>query len=240
MSILKDKFPQHVAIIMDGNGRWAKKKGLPRIEGHRVGIEKIREITQVCTDLGIKILTIYAFSCQNWKRPSWEVDFLMSRFKAYLDNEIDKLNEKGIRFQVIGRRDGLSSSIQKKIRKAMALTRDNEDFIFNLALNYGGQEEILDAAKRIAQEVKKGGLSLEDIDVGLFKRYLYTDDLPYPDLLIRTGGEYRVSNFLLWQIAYTELWITPIFWPDFGKKEFMEALKDYAHRERRFGGIRED
>ncbi|MFQ6066358.1 MAG: isoprenyl transferase [bacterium] len=240
VSILKDKLPQHVAIIMDGNGRWAKKKGFPRIEGHRVGIEKIREITQFCSDLGIKILTLYAFSCQNWKRPSWEVNFLMSRFEAYLDNEIDELNRKGVRFQVIGRREGLSSSIQKKIQKAMSLTGDNEGHIFNLALNYGGQEEILDAVKRIAQEVKKGTLELEEIDSALFKRYLYTDDLPYPDLLIRTGGEYRVSNFLLWQIAYTELWITPIFWPDFGKKEFTKALEDYAHRERRFGGIRED
>lgn len=240
MSILKNKLPQHVAIIMDGNGRWAKKKGLPRMEGHRVGIEKIREIIQVCSDLGIRILTIYAFSCQNWKRPSWEVNFLMSRFEAYLNKEIDEMNKKGIRFQVIGRRESLSASMQKKIRRAMSLTRGNEDFIFNLALNYGGQEEILDAVKEIAQEVKKGDLSPEEIDLTLFKRYLYTDDLPYPDLLIRTGGEYRVSNFLLWQIAYTEFWVTPIFWPDFGKKEFIKALEDYAHRERRFGGIRED
>ena len=240
MSILKDELPQHVAIIMDGNGRWAKKKNLPRMEGHRVGIEKIREITQVCSDLGIKILTIYAFSCQNWKRPSREVNFLMSRFEAYLDKEIDELHKKGVRFQVIGRREGLSTSIQKKIRKAMSLTRDNKDLIFNLALNYGGQEEILDAVKKIAQEVKKGDLSPEEIDLTLFKRYLYTDDLAYPGLLIRTGGEYRVSNFLLWQIAYTEFWITPIFWPDFGREEFIKALEDYAQRERRFGGIRED
>jgi len=239
ISIPEDKLPQHVAIIMDGNGRWAEKRGLPRSEGHRAGMEKIREITQLCSDFGIRILTIYAFSCQNWQRPAKEVDFLMSGFKRYLNREKDELNRKGVRFQVIGRKERLSSSLQNKIEEVMRATKDNKDFILNLAIDYGGQEEIVDATKALVRKVLKGHLTVEEIDVDLFKQYLYTKTLPYPDLLIRTGGEYRVSNFLLWQIAYTELWITPVFWPDFGKKEFLAALKDYASRERRFGGIKE-
>lgn len=234
----KNELPQHVAIIMDGNGRWAKKRGLPRSEGHRVGMEKIREITQICLDFGIKILTMYAFSYQNWKRPTKEVNFLMSRFKRYLDKEIRELNEKKVRFQVIGRTEKLSPSLQDKIKRAMRLTKDNKDLIFNLAISYGGQEEILDTAKVLAREVQRGYLTPEEIDKNLFRQYLYAGDLPYPDLLVRTGGEYRVSNFLLWQIAYTELWITPVLWPDFGRKEFSDALKDYANRVRRFGGIK--
>ncbi len=234
----KNELPQHVAIIMDGNGRWAKKRGLPRSEGHRVGMEKIREITQICLDFGIKILTMYAFSYQNWKRPTKEVNFLMSRFKRYLDKEVRELNEKKIRFQVIGRTEKLSPSLQDKIKRAMKLTKDNKDLIFNLAISYGGQEEILDTAKVLAREVQKGSLTPEEIDKNLFRQYLYAGDLPYPDLLVRTGGEYRVSNFLLWQIAYAELWITPVLWPDFGRKEFSDALKDYANRVRKFGGIK--
>jgi len=240
INISKDKLPQHIAIIMDGNGRWAKKRGLQRSEGHRAGMEKIREITQLCSDSGIKILTIYAFSCQNWGRSSREVDFLMSGFKRYLDRERDELNKKGIRFQVIGRRERLSSSLQNKIKEVMRLTKDNKEFVLNLAIDYGGQEEIVDAVKALIRKVVKGDLTVEEVDIGLFKQYLYTKDLPYPDLLIRTGGEYRVSNFLLWQIAYAELCITPVFWPDFGKKEFFAILKDYARRERRFGKIKEE
>jgi len=240
IDISKDKLPQHVAIIMDGNGRWAKKRGLIRSVGHRAGMEKIREITQLCSDFGIKVLTIYAFSCQNWKRPRREVNFLMSGFKRYLDKERDELNKKGTRFRVIGRRKRLSSSLQNKIEEVMSLTKDNKDFSLNLAIDYGGQEEIIDAAKALIKEVVKGNLAIEEIDIDLFKQYLYLKDIPPPDLLIRTGGEYRVSNFLLWHIAYTELWMTPIFWPDFGEKEFLMALKDYAKRERRFGKIKEE
>jgi len=240
IDISRDKLPQHIAIIMDGNGRWAKKRGLRRSEGHRAGMEKIREITQLCSDFGIKILTIYAFSCQNWKRPRREVNFLMSGFKRYLDKERDELNRKGTRLQVIGRRDRLSSSLQNKIEEVMSLTKDNKDFFLNLAIDYGGQEEIIDAVKVLIKEVVRGNLAVEEIDTDLFGQYLYLEALPYPDLLIRTGGEHRVSNFLLWQIAYTELWITPVFWPDFGKKEFLMALNDYAKRERRFGKIKEE
>lgn len=240
IDISKDEIPQHIAIIMDGNGRWAKKRGLTRSVGHRAGMEKIREITQLCSDFGVKILTIYAFSCQNWKRPRREVNFLMSGFKRYLDKEKDDLNKKGTRFRVIGRRRRLSSSLQNKIEEVMSLTKDNKDFFLNLAIDYGGQEEIIDAAKALIKEVVRGNLAVEEIDIDLFKQYLYLKDLPSPDLLIRTGGEYRVSNFLLWHIAYTELWMTPVFWPDFGEKEFLMALKDYAKRERRFGKIREE
>lgn len=240
IDIPKDKLPQHVAIIMDGNGRWAKKRGLSRSIGHRAGMEKIREITQLSSDLGIKIITIYAFSCQNWERPRREVNFLMSGFKRYLDKEKDELNKKGTRFRVIGRRRRLSSSLQNKIEEVMSLTEDNKDFFLNLAIDYGGQEEIIDAVKALIKEVARGDLAVEDIDIDLFKQYLYLKDIPSPDLLIRTGGEYRVSNFLLWHIAYTELWMTPVFWPDFGKKEFLMALKDYAKRERRFGKIKEE
>lgn len=240
IDIPKDKLPQHVAIIMDGNGRWAKKRGLSRSIGHRAGMEKIREITQLSSDLGIKIITIYAFSCQNWERPRREVNFLMSGFKRYLDKEKDELNKKGTRFRVIGRRRRLSSSLQNKIEEVMSLTEDNKDFFLNLAIDYGGQEEIIDAVKALIKEVVRGDLAVEDIDIDLFKQYLYLKDIPSPDLLIRTGGEYRVSNFLLWHIAYTELWMTPVFWPDFGEKEFLMALKDYAKRERRFGKIKEE
>ena len=234
----KNKLPKHVAIIMDGNGRWARKRRLPRSEGHRVGMKKIREVMQICSDFGIKILTMYAFSYQNWKRPAKEVNFLMSRFKRYLDKETKELNKKKIRFQVIGRIEKLSPSLQDKIKRAARLTKDNKDFIFNLAISYGGQEEILDAAKSLAREVQKGSLSPEEIDENLFRQHLYTGDIPYPDLLIRTGGEYRVSNFLLWQIAYAELWVTPVLWPDFGRKEFSDALEDYADRKRRFGRLK--
>lgn len=240
IDVSKDKLPQHVAIIMDGNGRWAKKKGLRRSAGHRAGMEKIREITQLCSDFGIKILTIYAFSCQNWKRPRKEVSFLMSGFKRYLDKERDELKKKGTRLQVIGRRGRLSSSLQSKIKEVMSLTKDNKDFFLNLAIDYGGQEEIIDAVKALVKEVVRGNLSAEEIDTDLFRQYLYLKALPYPDLLIRTGGEHRVSNFFLWQIAYTELWTTPVFWPDFGEKEFLIALNNYARRERRFGKIKEE
>ncbi len=239
MDISIDKLPRHLAIIMDGNGRWAKKRGLPRSEGHRVGMKKVRKIGRICLDLGIKVLTIYAFSCQNWKRPKKEVDFLMRSFERYLDREADKLHKEGVQLRVIGRRDALPSRLRRKIEKATELTRYNKGLILNLAINYGGQEEIVDAVKRIANKVKKGEISLEEIDVGLFNQYLYTSDLPYPDLLIRTSGEYRISNFLLYQIAYTELWITPTLWPDFGKEELIQALEDYARRERRFGGVKD-
>jgi len=236
----QDKLPIHVAIIMDGNGRWATTKGLPRIEGHRVGMNKIKQITDICSKRGIRILTLYAFSNQNWHRPHQEVDFLISRFERYLDREEEDLKKKKIQLRVIGRRDNLPSSLKERIKRVTFNTRNNQDFILNLAISYGGQEEIVDAVKAISFAVKKGTISFSDINKELFKRYLYTPDIPYPDLLIRTGGEFRVSNFLLWQIAYTEIWITPICWPGFNEEHFLEALRDYAGRERKFGRIREE
>jgi len=236
---MKEKIPQHLAIIMDGNGRWAERRNLSRSEGHRVGMRKIREITEICLKLGIKILTLYAFSCQNWKRPKKEVNFLMKSFENYLTRDAKQLNEKGIQMRVIGRKEVLPLTLQEKIGKVEKLTYNNKKLIFNLAINYGGQEEIVDAVKKVAQEIKKDNLSSQKITIDLFKQYLYAGDLPYPDLLIRTGGEYRVSNFLLWEIAYTELYITPVFWPDFREKDLIEALGEYTKRERKFGGLKE-
>ena len=236
----EQKLPEHVAIIMDGNGRWAKKKGLARIEGHRIGMSKIREIADICSELGIRILTLYAFSRQNWNRPRREVNFLMKQFKAYLVREEKDLMKKKTQLRVIGRRDRLPLSLVKKIEEVMTHTRPNRKFILNLAIDYGGQEEIVDAVRSLFSQVKQGELGPEKIDVALFKNYLYMADLPYPDLLIRTGGDFRVSNFLLWYIAYTELWMTTTFWPDFGKEDFLRALRDYANRERRFGGISQE
>ncbi len=240
LDISRDKFPEHVAIVMDGSGRWAKKKGLSRNEGHRVGIEKIRETVEMCLDIGIKFLTIYAFSCQNWKRPREEINFLMKRFERYLDKEGQELKRKGVRLGVIGRKEELSQALQKKIEKTVRMTQNNDKLYLNLAINYGGQEEIVDAAKRIAEEIRKGTLVSQEIDVDLFRKYLYTANQPYPDLLIRTSGEQRLSNFLLWQIAYAELWITPTLWPDFGKEELIKAIRDYTNRNRRFGGLGEE
>lgn len=234
------KIPRHVAIIMDGNGRWAKQRGLPRIEGHRVGMEKIREVTDWCMEEGVKVLTLFAFSAQNWNRPRQEVDFLMKRFESYLDREAETLVKKGIRFRVIGRIQELSSSLKEKIQKVVEKTRENSRFFLNLAINYGGQEEIIDAVRDIALLVREGEILPQDIDIELFKKFLYAPDIPYPDLVIRTGGEMRISNFLLWQIAYAELWITPTFWPDFNRQLFKKALFDFSLRERRFGAIREE
>jgi len=240
LDVSRDKLPEHVAIIMDGNGRWARKKGKSRNEGHRVGIEKIREMVEICLDLGIKFLTVYAFSCQNWKRPREEVNFLMKRFERYLDKEGQEFKKKGVRIKVIGRKKELSQALQKKIKITVGMTQNNDKLHLNLAINYGGQEEIVDAVKKIAEEIRKGTLASQEIDVDLFRKYLYTEDQPYPDLLIRTSGEQRVSNFLLWQIAYAELWITPTLWPDFEKEEFIKAIRDYTSRKRRFGGLEEE
>jgi len=235
---LKNNIPRHLAIIMDGNGRWAERRGLSRNEGHRAGMKKVKEILEACLDLGVEVLTLYAFSSQNWKRPRREVNFLMKEFERYIDEEMDELNRKGVQFRVIGRIQGLSPKLQKKIAKAMEYTKNNQKLILNLAINYGGQEEIIDATKELIKKVKDKVFSLGDIDVNLFGKHLYTKKLPYPDLLIRTSGEYRVSNFLLWQVAYTEFWFTPTFWPDFNRDELIQAINDYKRRERRFGGLK--
>ena len=234
----KEKIPSHLAIIMDGNGRWAKKRGLPRVEGHRVGMKKIKDMVDICRKKGVKVLTLYAFSKQNWNRPRREVEFLMRRFEDYLDREGENLVKENIRFRVIGRIEELPLSLRKKIEKTMKMTEKNRGFFLNLAINYGGQEEIVDAVRKLLMMVKEGKISPQDIEVDLFKKYLYTEDLPYPDLLIRTGGELRISNFLLFQIAYTEFWFTPVFWPDFNEQHLDEALRDFSRRERRFGAIK--
>lgn len=240
MSISQYKSPVHLAVIMDGNGRWAKAKGLPRTEGHRVGMEKIREVMDWCKKREVSVLTLYAFSKQNWNRPPQEVKFLMNRFEDYLKRESDNLVKEGVRFCVMGRVGELPSSLRGKIEEVELRTNKNRDFFLNLAINYGGQEEIVDAARNILALVKDKKISPEAVDVALFKKYLYTPDLPYPDLVIRTGGEFRVSNFLLWQIAYAEFWITSVLWPDFSEEHLDEALQDFYCRERRFGAIRGD
>lgn len=232
-----NKLPRHIAIIMDGNGRWARKRSFNRIRGHIEGVKSVREITEECASKHIKQLTLYAFSRENWSRPRIEVELLMRLLKRYLIKERPTIQKNNIRFTVIGRIDGLPKDVQREIEINIEESRHNTGMVLCLALNYGGRTEIVDAAKRLAKEVKDGKLSLEEIDEEIFKNYLYTSEMTDPDLLIRTAGEMRVSNFLLWEISYTELWVTPVCWPDFRKKHLEEALSDYAKRERRYGGL---
>lgn len=229
------KIPEHVAIIMDGNGRWARKRGLPKIAGHRAGIKAAQEAIAAAREMGIKVLTLYTFSTENWQRPKREVDALFKLLRDYLDREEDKLNENNIRLSVIGRIEGLPSIVSEKLKKVIEATKGNTSLILNLALNYGGKPEIIDAVMSIAKGVRAGEIEVERIDEELFRQYLYTKGLPDPDLLIRTSGESRISNFLLWQIAYTELWFTNKLWPDFKKSDFKKAIAEYGERERRFG-----
>lgn len=234
------KIPLHVAIIMDGNGRWAKNRGLTRIEGHRVGMNKIWDVVNWCKERSINILTLYAFSKQNWNRPRAEVDFLMKTFELYLEKEVSNLMKDEVMLQVIGRVNELSFNLREKIEKVTLMTRANKKFFLNLAINYGGQEEIVDAARSISILTKKGEILPEDIDVELFRKHLYAPDIVYPDLIIRSGGDFRVSNFLLWEIAYAEFWITSTFWPDFNQEHLDAALHDFAQRQRRYGAIQGD
>ncbi len=225
------KVPYHVAIIMDGNGRWARARGLPRLAGHRAGTENIRRVLEGCVEYGVKILTIWAFSTENWGRPKEEVRGLMLILEQVIDRELKELHAQGVQLRHIGRMEGISKKLQRKVRQAIELTKNNQTLILNVAFNYGGRPEIVDAVKRIITD----GVPAEEVDEELFSRYLYTSDLPDPDLIIRTSGEYRVSNFLLWQGAYAEYYFTPTLWPDFGKEELYKALVDYNQRERRFG-----
>jgi undecaprenyl diphosphate synthase len=225
------RLPQHVAVIMDGNGRWAKKRGLPRLLGHQAGAESVREIVRACGELGIKALTLYAFSTENWQRPEAEVRGLMSLLILTLRREIPELRRNNVRLQAVGRLERLPASVQKALQKAAESLKDNTGLILNLALNYGGRQEILDAVRSLLKE------GVRDVDEDMFSRRLYTAGLPDPDLLIRTSGEYRLSNFLLWQTAYTEIHICPDFWPDFRRKQFYTAILDYQSRERRFGAL---
>lgn len=227
------KIPRHVAIIMDGNGRWAQARGLPRLAGHRAGTENIRRVLEGCVEYGVKILTIYAFSTENWQRPEDEVRGLMRILEEVIQKEVKELNEKGVCIRHLGRLDGLSPRLQRQIQKAVELTRENSRLILNVAFNYGGRAEILDAVRGLIRD----GISPEDIDEELFSRYLYTAGLPDPDLIIRTAGEMRLSNFLLWQGAYAEYYSTPTYWPDFDKEELHRALLAYSQRERKFGRV---
>lgn len=235
----RDHLPRHIAIIMDGNGRWARVRGLPRIAGHREGINSVREIVTCCREIGIKVLTIYAFSAENWKRPDLEVNALMMFLEEYLQKELKTLMDNNIRFMTIGQTDKLPGSVQQWIRKVVTETENNGAMILNIALSYGGRTEIVDAIRDIAKDAIDGKVSPEDIDIDLISNYLYTSDLPDPDLMIRTSGETRVSNFLLWQIAYAELYFTKTLWPDFRRHDLLLAILDYQQRERRFGMVEE-
>lgn len=228
--------PQHVAIIMDGNGRWAERRGRPRLEGHAYGAQSVREIVTACRELvGIKALTLYAFSVQNWGRPDQEVEHLMSLLLDYLVEERRTIMDNGIRLQAIGQTDRLPEKVLGQLRYLEQLSRDNRDMTLTLALSYGGREEITLACQRIAAEVVQGNLRIEDIDEAAIERHLYTHDLPAVDLLIRTSGEMRISNFLLWQVAYAEIVVTEVLWPDFRRPELYQSLEVYKGRQRRFG-----
>ncbi|MBN2453776.1 MAG: isoprenyl transferase [Candidatus Omnitrophica bacterium] len=231
-----EEVPRHVAIIMDGNGRWAAKRGLPRIVGHTAGVKSARNAVEAARELGVKILTLYTFSTENWKRPKSEIEALFNLLEDYLDKEGDRLGRNDIRFQVIGRISELPDSLRKKIEERIRKTRGNKGLILNLALNYGARTEIIDAVRAIAALVKAGTIDAGDIDEKTFSEYLYTKALPDPDLLIRTSGEFRISNFLLWQLSYSEIYISKKLWPDFGKEDFKKAVEEYRKRERRFGG----
>jgi len=233
----KNNLPGHIAIIMDGNGRWARRHGLPRIMGHRKGIKTAQKIVEVCVDLGIEILTLYAFSSDNWKRPREEVNFLMKMLKDFLRQESNKIIERNVRFKVIGRIEELPESVRKELTRIIEATKENTGLILNLALNYGGRVEIVDAVRKICEEVKKNRFSVGEIDEELFSRFLYTRGMADPDLLIRTGGELRVSNFLLWQISYTEIYISNKLWPNFTRADLERAIASFKKRERRFGAI---
>lgn len=233
-----ERKPDHVAIIMDGNGRWARQRGLPRVEGHRKGIEVAKKIVEATIEFKIPYLTLYAFSKENWARPKYEVEKLLELLEIYLDGELESMMENGVRFLAIGEIEDFPERIRRKLREVMEKTEGNSSLTLSVALSYSGRKEIIRAVDLIVREVKSGKDVV--IDEENFKRYLYTKDLPDPDLLIRTSGEKRLSNFLLYQMAYSELFITETLWPDFTKEEYLEALKDYSRRERRFGTVKEE
>ena len=236
----KNSVPRHVAIIMDGNGRWANERGLPRVAGHRAGVKSVREVVKACIDLGIPVLTLYAFSQENWKRPEKEVAVLMELLDYFLNKEIKNLQKQGVRFGAIGRTEALPPTVLKKLREAVDSTSGNSRLIFNIALNYGARTEILDAVREILREARTNPSHLNgfsELNEDYFAQRLYTRGLPDPDLLIRTSGEMRLSNFLLWQLSYAEIYITKKYWPDFGRDDFAKAIREYQKRERRFGDV---
>lgn len=237
MAELPDARPTHVAIVMDGNGRWAEKRGEPRTKGHSAGAESARDISECCVKFGIPYLTLYAFSTENWRRPTREVRFLMKRLKQFLVERRDEMVEEGIALNPIGRMEKLPRGVRRELDATVKATRDGENLTLNLALNYGSRAELVDAFRLLAERVQEGELHPEEIDERLISDTLYTAGQPDPDLFIRTGGETRLSNFLLWQLSYAELYITEVLWPDFGETAFSEALREYARRDRRFGGV---
>jgi undecaprenyl diphosphate synthase len=233
----RERLPKHVAVIMDGNGRWAKQQGLPRIMGHKCGVDALKDILRCCKDWGIQALTAYAFSTENWGRPLEEVDFLMTLFERVLRQELQEMMDEDVKIKFVGNLHALPRSLQNEIERSMAATQTNQGIQFTIATNYGGRQEIIEACRAIAVQVQQGVLKPEDIDEGIFERHLYTAGNCDPDLLIRTSGEMRLSNFLLWQMAYGEIYITNTLWPNFDRAEFHRALCDYQQRDRRFGKV---
>jgi len=233
----KGNLPRHIAIIMDGNGRWARKRGLPRIAGHRAGVKTVKRIVEAAAGLKISILTLFTFSTENWQRPREEVSAIMNLLYQTTKKELTELEKNNVKLITTGNIEELSSTRKEILKKAIQRTKDNTGLVLNLALNYSGRSEILDAVKKISEDVCSGVIKLENLNEGLFSAYLYTNGLPDPDLLIRTSGEMRISNFMLWQTAYTELYVTPVLWPDFSTDDFYQAIWAYQNRQRRFGKI---
>ncbi|TDX51896.1 isoprenyl transferase [Orenia marismortui] len=238
LEIKKGQIPDHVAIIMDGNGRWAKKRGLPRTAGHQAGVKTLKEVINLSKQIGVGYITAYAFSTENWKRPKQEVDFLMSLFERVFLDELDNFNKEGVKINIIGYKDRLPKAVREKVKDVMEITKDNKEIVVNIALDYGSRAEIIEMVKEVSDDIINNKLSVNDIDEELISNKLYTTEQPDPDLLIRPGGEKRISNFLLWQIAYAEIYFSDTYWPDFDTEIFLEAIIDYQKRERRFGGLK--
>ena len=234
-----NNIPSSVAIIMDGNGRWAEKRRLPRVMGHNAGMKAMREIVSTASQLGVKFLTVYAFSTENWNRSDEEINGIFKLLIKYVDSELDKIAKNNVKINILGDRERLAQKVNEKIEQAIKRTEKNDGLIFNIALNYGGRDEILRSVKSVCQEVKSGVLQIDDIDAEKFEKHLYTGELGVkdPDLIIRTSGEIRISNFLLWQLAYSEYYFTDIFWPDFSEKDLHKAIQTYQSRHRRYGGL---
>ncbi len=234
----KDRLPQHVAVIMDGNGRWAKNQGKPRIIGHQKGVDALKDLLRCCKDWGIPALTAYAFSTENWGRPQVEVQFLMTLFERVLRQELQEMKAENVRIRFVGNLQDLPASLRQEINRSMEDTQDNQGIQFTVATNYGGRHEIIQACQAIASKVKQGYLETYQITEEVFEQHLYTQGIPHPDLLIRTSGEMRISNFLLWQMAYAEIYVTSTLWPDFDRVAFHQALTTYQQRDRRFGKVK--
>jgi len=237
MAAVTLRIPRHVAVIMDGNGRWAKQRGLPRSEGHKAGAESVRRLVEACNEFGVKYLTLYAFSTENWCRPASEVKALMSLLKQFLEQRAEDLHRYHIRLQAIGETDRLPAAVRRKLQETMAATAAYRKGVLTLALSYGSRAELVHAVRALAEKVKQGRLQPEQITEDALGQCLYTAGMPDPDLIIRSANESRLSNFLLWQASYAEFWVTPVLWPDFGREQFLEALQDYTRRVRRFGGL---